>query len=128
MFESNRTLPTSHKDYIDPWDLENYAYIRQHLDSIDLNSDPSSSGESSDQYYQHHHQQPSNSRVSPRQQQLDSFEPHSSNYAAIEEIMESYRPPPMSGNSTRRRSECTYRSQMYQDRDEGKKFSLNGDS
>lgn len=34
------TLPSS---YVDPWDLENYAYIRQHLDSIDLASEEQSS-------------------------------------------------------------------------------------
>ncbi|KAG5861678.1 hypothetical protein JTB14_010577 [Gonioctena quinquepunctata] len=37
------------EEYIDPWDLENYAYIREHLDSMELSSDPSvpsgSSGE-----------------------------------------------------------------------------------
>lgn len=31
------------KHYVDPWDLENYAYIREHLDSIDLSSNPSGS-------------------------------------------------------------------------------------
>ncbi|EFA10072.1 uncharacterized protein LOC100142083 [Tribolium castaneum] len=33
----------SPKHYVDPWDLENYAYIREHLDSIDVSSDPSGS-------------------------------------------------------------------------------------
>jgi len=38
------------KPYVDPWDLENYAYIRQHLDdSVDLNSsNPSSLGDLQD--------------------------------------------------------------------------------
>lgn len=27
--------------YIDPWDLENYAYIRENLDYLELNSAPS---------------------------------------------------------------------------------------
>ncbi|GJQ71621.1 hypothetical protein Trydic_g11321 [Trypoxylus dichotomus] len=27
-----------YRSYIDPWDLENYAYIRQHLDSLELSS------------------------------------------------------------------------------------------
>lgn len=35
--------------YIDPWDLENYVYIRENLDYLELNSAPSlpsgSSGE-----------------------------------------------------------------------------------
>lgn len=30
------------KPYIDSWDLENYAYLKQHLGSVELNSDPSS--------------------------------------------------------------------------------------
>lgn len=34
------TLPRS---YVDPWDLENYAYIRQHLDSLDVTSEGQSS-------------------------------------------------------------------------------------
>ncbi|KAK9722523.1 hypothetical protein QE152_g19617 [Popillia japonica] len=34
-----------YKSYIDPWDLENYAYIRQHLDSLELSSGSSSPGE-----------------------------------------------------------------------------------
>lgn len=41
-FSSEESIPQLQKDYIDPWDLENYAYIRQHLDSLDLSSDPSS--------------------------------------------------------------------------------------
>ena len=32
----------SMKHYVDPWDLENYAYIREHLDSVDISSDPRS--------------------------------------------------------------------------------------
>ncbi|XP_060527601.1 uncharacterized protein LOC132702819 [Cylas formicarius] len=37
------TLPQSRNQpsYIDPWDLENYAYIREHLDSMELSSNPS---------------------------------------------------------------------------------------
>ncbi|KAL3270233.1 hypothetical protein HHI36_009288 [Cryptolaemus montrouzieri] len=42
--ESDESLPpmvqSSH--YVDPWDLENYAYLREHLDSSDLPSDPTS--------------------------------------------------------------------------------------
>ncbi|XP_030759030.1 uncharacterized protein LOC115884532 isoform X2 [Sitophilus oryzae] len=29
------------QSYIDPWDLENYAYIREHLESMELSSSPS---------------------------------------------------------------------------------------
>ncbi|XP_065174001.1 uncharacterized protein [Atheta coriaria] len=43
--DSDESMPYPNKQYIDPWDLENYAYIRQHLDSVDLSSDPSSLGE-----------------------------------------------------------------------------------
>ncbi|KAJ3622246.1 hypothetical protein MTP99_002770 [Tenebrio molitor] len=43
--ESSLQDSPSLKHYVDPWDLENYAYIREHLDSIDVSSDPSSSDE-----------------------------------------------------------------------------------
>lgn len=33
--------PPAKQPYIDPWDLENYAYIREHLDSMELSSNPS---------------------------------------------------------------------------------------
>lgn len=114
MFDSDRSLSNSPKDYIDPWDLENYAYIKQHLDSMDLNSDPSSSGESSDLYYQ---RKPTSSGF-PQRKQFDSYESYNGCYAAIEEIMESYKPQPVraTGNS-RRRSECVYKTQSYRDKD-----------
>ncbi|XP_074031482.1 uncharacterized protein [Leptinotarsa decemlineata] len=36
--------------YIDPWDLENYAYIREHLDSMELSSSPSGPSGSSGEF------------------------------------------------------------------------------
>ncbi|CAG9760603.1 unnamed protein product [Ceutorhynchus assimilis] len=36
-----RLPPPAKEPYIDPWDLENYAYIREHLDSMELSSNPS---------------------------------------------------------------------------------------
>ncbi|KAB0794721.1 hypothetical protein PPYR_11560 [Photinus pyralis] len=46
-FESDESLPSNFPktSYVDPWDLENYAYIREHLDSLEVNSDTSSFGE-----------------------------------------------------------------------------------
>ncbi|KAJ8950409.1 hypothetical protein NQ318_003685 [Aromia moschata] len=46
-FDSEESLEYPSKEpYVDPWDLENYAYIREHLDSMELSSAPSgSSGE-----------------------------------------------------------------------------------
>lgn len=81
-FSSEESIPQLQKDYIDPWDLENYAYIRQHLDSLDLSSDPSSSLE-----------EPSDSNSSsfyylpkpPHQQKYDSLM-SDQGYAAIEEV------------------------------------------
>ncbi|KAK9878668.1 hypothetical protein WA026_023117 [Henosepilachna vigintioctopunctata] len=35
--------PSGH--YVDPWDLENYAYLKEHLDSADLTSGPTSMGD-----------------------------------------------------------------------------------
>ncbi|KAF7286368.1 hypothetical protein GWI33_005664 [Rhynchophorus ferrugineus] len=34
-------IPPAKQPYIDPWDLENYAYIREHLDSMELSSNQS---------------------------------------------------------------------------------------
>lgn len=84
-FSSEESIPQLQKDYIDPWDLENYAYIRQHLDSIDLSSDPSSSLEeptdsnSSSFYYLPKHYAPI------PQQKYDSLM-SDQGYAAIEEV------------------------------------------
>lgn len=41
--EESLTQPTTSRDYIDPWDLENYAYIREQLNSTELSSEASSS-------------------------------------------------------------------------------------
>lgn len=35
---SIRDVAALPRSYVDPWDLENYAYIRQHLDSLDVTS------------------------------------------------------------------------------------------
>lgn len=41
-FKDYHRLPRPSKEpYIDPWDLENYAYIREHLESTELSSNPS---------------------------------------------------------------------------------------
>lgn len=77
--EESLVNPTTSKDYIDPWDLENYAYIREQLNSTELSSEASSSSEypfDSNFYY-----------VSPaiaNTKRIDSI-PNSGNYAAIDD-------------------------------------------
>lgn len=50
-FDSEGTLSTKNsststpRKYVDPWDLENYAYIRKRLDSHNMSSTPSAAGE-----------------------------------------------------------------------------------
>lgn len=45
-FESDESASnTFPRNYVDPWDLENYAYIRQHIESLDVSSEQSSFGE-----------------------------------------------------------------------------------
>lgn len=48
-FDSEGTLSTknssSPRNYIDPWDLENYDYIRKRMDPKDFSSSPSPAGE-----------------------------------------------------------------------------------
>lgn len=68
------------KQYVDPWDLENYAYIREHLDSIDLNStsNPSTSGSAMAVNSTSFHYVPGDHQQIKDQQ----------NYVAIEEIQD----------------------------------------
>ena len=89
--------PFSRKSYIDPWDIENYIYIRHHLESVE-----GSSIQSSQDY-----QLKSSSGLSYIPEsvmrpikfyQLDSFDTGEiSNYAAIDEVEE------RTGDSKRRR-------------------------
>lgn len=91
--ESDESVPYP-KQYIDPWDLENYAYIRQHLDSVDLNSsDPSSLGEqeSSGLYhvpgkYEGRPRGRDHQYYTPQYDSLMRSEHGTSNYAAIDEL------------------------------------------
>ena len=86
-FGSDESIPnhaSGKQQYVDPWDLENYAYIRQHLDSIDLSSDPSSeqldSGNSASFYYV-----PGSAKKStPRYDSMT--DQATSNYAAIDDV------------------------------------------
>lgn len=76
--ESIANTSSIKKDYIDPWDLENYAYIRDHLDSIDFSSD----GSSIDEHV------PSNlHRITPKKhpnvRRMESI--NSANYVAIDD-------------------------------------------
>ncbi|KAK5644443.1 hypothetical protein RI129_005743 [Pyrocoelia pectoralis] len=78
-FESDESLTNNFPKtpYVDPWDLENYAYIREHLDSLELNSDTSSFGEpveASSFYY------------APNFDSLIESEYGTAKYAEIEEI------------------------------------------
>ncbi|KAF5298061.1 hypothetical protein FQA39_LY11829 [Lamprigera yunnana] len=76
------TLPRS--SYIDPWDLENYAYIKNHLDSLEMNSDTSSFGEPIEASLFYHNplkQEPT------LKDKMDSFvDSEYTKYAEIEEI------------------------------------------
>ncbi|KAF2903068.1 hypothetical protein ILUMI_03124 [Ignelater luminosus] len=48
-FDSDESISnTFPRHYVDPWDLENYAYIREHLDSLEVSSEQSSFGEPTD--------------------------------------------------------------------------------
>ncbi|XP_066146273.1 uncharacterized protein [Euwallacea fornicatus] len=76
--------------YIDPWDLENYAYIREHLDSMELSSNPSvpvsgsSAGSGGDLGEANSHSffyVPGTKRLSDRHQEVISGD-----YADIEEV------------------------------------------
>ncbi|XP_056645922.1 uncharacterized protein LOC130451121 [Diorhabda sublineata] len=88
--------------YIDPWDLENYAYIREHLDSMELSSSHSGPSGSSGEFAE-----PTNSfdylpgkRAKPvsssfasamtniREERFDSILSDQENYAAIEDIQQ----------------------------------------
>lgn len=82
-FSSEESIPQLQKDYIDPWDLENYAYIRQHLDSLDLSSDPSSLEEPSDSNSSFYYLPKPYAPIP--QQRYDSLM-SDQGYAAIEEV------------------------------------------
>lgn len=105
-FSSEESIPQLQKEYIDPWDLENYAYIRQHLDSLDLSSDPSSLEEPTDSnsssfYYLPKHYTPAS------QQKYDSLM-SDQGYAAIEEVAP-WRRSIQRSNSTRNSEMSTRR-------------------
>ncbi|XP_072381483.1 uncharacterized protein [Diabrotica undecimpunctata] len=96
--------------YIDPWDLENYAYIREHLDSMELSSSQSvpsgSSGEfaeptSSFDYVPgrrsrtnsamatiSHFSAPAPIMSNIREERFDSIFSDQENYAAIEDLQQ----------------------------------------
>ncbi|XP_022916041.1 uncharacterized protein [Onthophagus taurus] len=102
--ESEESSSNIYKSYIDPWDLENYAYIREHLDSLDLSTTSSEAdgggggGEmhslppSAFSYTSHQRNRPQelrNSNVVDKYGSLMKSErttTTTSNYAAIDEI------------------------------------------
>ncbi|KAJ8933360.1 hypothetical protein NQ314_014075 [Rhamnusium bicolor] len=50
-FDSEESLEFQPREpYVDPWDLENYAYIREHLESMELSSNPSAPSGSSGEF------------------------------------------------------------------------------
>lgn len=80
-FGSEESLANSSsvkKDYIDPWDLENYAYIRDHLDSIDFYSDNSSIDEHVPSNFY-----PAVPKKHPNIKRMESI--NSANYVAIDD-------------------------------------------
>lgn len=99
-FGSEESLQES-KPYVDPWDLENYAYIRSHLDSVENASDPSSSGEFAEQnstsfYYVPGIPPPKrNTKYESRDKVrgYDSMVIEQGNYAAIDEVKQYVRRP-----------------------------------
>lgn len=115
MFGSEDSMPThqNSREYIDPWDLENYAYIRDQLDSVEVSSQPSSAGESLDSHRYYHHS-PRIGRPMPLPQppmeSMMTSEPCTGSYAAIEEL--AYGALPIEMN--RRRSEYGFKSQSYE--------------
>lgn len=85
--------------YIDPWDLENYAYIREHLDSMELSSSHSGpSGSSGDfteptnsfDYVPGKRSKPAPAPVMTniREERFDSILSDQENYADIEDIQQ----------------------------------------
>ncbi|XP_018561940.1 uncharacterized protein LOC108904047 isoform X2 [Anoplophora glabripennis] len=87
----------SKEPYVDPWDLENYAYIREHLDSMELSSNPSapsgSSGEFAEANSHSFYYVPGNGQVGPpyvpnvqEKRRYDSVASEQENYAAIDEV------------------------------------------
>lgn len=98
-FGSEESIPQTQKHYVDPWDLENYAYIRQHLDSLDLSSDPSSLEEPTDSNSSSFYYAPQTGRHFPslsghRYDSLASDQVNS-NYEAIEEVSPYRKTVPM---------------------------------
>lgn len=91
-FGSEESLPTRTppRDYIDPWDLENYAYIREQLNLTEQSSEANSSSEypvDSNFYY-----------VSPGvlQDKRKVSIPASANYVAIDDDDETQDEVPIS--------------------------------
>lgn len=88
----------SREPYVDPWDLENYAYIREHLDSMELSSNPSAPSRSSGEfaeanshsfYYVPGGGSQAGSPYVPNMQEkrhYDSLVSEQENYAAIDEV------------------------------------------
>lgn len=98
-FGSEESIPQMQKNYVDPWDLENYAYIRQHLDSLDLSSDPSSLDEPTDSNSSSFYYIPQTGKHFPAlpTHKYDSLasDPMNSNYEAIEDVPSYKRTAPL---------------------------------
>lgn len=77
--EESIANPSPPRDYIDPWDLENYAYIREQLNSTELSSEASSSEYPVDSNFYY----VSPGIVNPRR--IDSIA-NSGNYVAIDDM------------------------------------------
>ncbi|KAK4875205.1 hypothetical protein RN001_011627 [Aquatica leii] len=77
--------------YVDPWDLENYAYIRDHLDSLELNSETSSFGEPVEASSFYYAPLKNERYPSPDKKNFDSLlesEYGTAKYAEIDEVFE----------------------------------------
>ncbi|KAF5290021.1 hypothetical protein FQR65_LT11687 [Abscondita terminalis] len=82
--------------YVDPWDLENYAYIRNHLDSLEQNSETSSFGEPVEASSFYYAPLKNDRYPSPEKKNFDSLiesEYGTAKYAEIDEVFEENMKP-----------------------------------
>ncbi|KAL1489316.1 hypothetical protein ABEB36_014237 [Hypothenemus hampei] len=104
--ESYRNGPYESKakqPYVDPWDLENYAYIREHLDSMDLNSNPGPTTKPTEDFA---FETNSNSFFYvPGTGRLSDIKHTNDVYADIEDVRQGWRAP---GRRHRRQSNSYY--------------------
>lgn len=89
-FDSDESIQnTIPRHYVDPWDLENYAYIREHLDSLDVSSEQSSYGEAIEANSSFYYTPGKPKRSSPDKKTIPPYvesEYGTAKYAEIEDV------------------------------------------